>query len=94
MPYNRNEDTQSPRRGFQACGSSSRQITPTNNTNLNPYARIVLGSPGTVVYTPVQNDDGVNVTMGPLPAGYILPHEVRQVQATGTTAGITLWTVE
>lgn len=69
-------------------GRKSRAVTPHNTTDLDPYAKIVVLTAGTLVVLPIQNAEGVTVTFGELPVGYVVPFDVRRVLATGTTAGV------
>ena len=70
-------------------GSKSRNITPSDTVDLNPYTRaIVVTAAGNLVILPVGNTDNAAgfVTFTGISAGFIPPYRVRRVNATGTTA--------
>lgn len=90
MPYNSTNDVhQDTPRGMTNFGRSARIITPSDSTDITPYAKAVcVLSAGNLVVIPTQNADGATVTFTAVPVGLILPYEVRRVLATGTTATV------
>jgi hypothetical protein len=90
MPYT---DTQNAypdvTRGLTSFGRRSRPVTPSDTTDLSPYAKAIVAlSSGNLVLLPVENADGVTVTFTSVPVGFVPPFEVRRVLATGTTATV------
>ncbi|MBZ9794322.1 hypothetical protein [Mesorhizobium sp. ES1-4] len=76
-----------------ANGAKAVVVDPSDTVDLAAYARaIVLLTDGDVSYLPPNNADGDTVDFTGLPAGWVSPHRVRRVMATGTTA--TVATVE
>jgi hypothetical protein len=75
--------------GLQTPVRSSFVIAPNDTTELPFVTRAVyIGSAGNL--TARLADDTAAVTFNGLPAGSMLPIRVRQVYATGTTAGMVL----
>lgn len=58
-------------------------ITPADGTDLPDVAIVVVTVAGNLA---VQDAFGTAITFTALPAGYIVPFQVRRVLATGTTA--------
>lgn len=75
-------------------GHRSAAVTPNDTADLpgGPVKAIVLLTEGNVSYLPPDNADNDPVSFAGMPAGFIPPHVVRRVLATGTTA--TIRTVE
>ncbi|SFZ86012.1 hypothetical protein SAMN02983003_3184 [Devosia enhydra] len=90
MPYDASKDPfalAAP--ALLGFGKSGRVVTPHNTNDLNPYAKAIqVVAAGNLVYLPVGNADGDNITVTSAPVGYMPPHRVRRVLATGTTATV------
>ena len=86
MVYDPTKDPK-PNNAF-VFGRKARAVTPHDDNDLDPYAKIVVLTAGTLVVLPMQNDDGDTITFGELPVGYVVPFDVRRVLDTGTTAGV------
>jgi hypothetical protein len=72
--------------GLQTPVRSSFAITPSDTTELPFVTRAVyIGSAGNLTA-----DDTASATFNGLPPGTVLPLRVRQIFATGTTAGMVL----
>jgi hypothetical protein len=68
-----------PRRAFS--------VTPTDNTDLPSVARwLWVGGTGTLKVLFAGDQPGSEVTFTAVPAGILLPFQIRRVQATGTSA--------
>lgn len=90
MPYDASKDIrQYPGPSSTSFGRKSRAVTPSDSTDLDPYAKaVVVLSVGDLVILPVDNADGSTVTFEDVPIGFIPPFQVRRVYATGTTATV------
>jgi hypothetical protein len=70
-------------------GRKSRIVTP-GATDLDPIAKaVVCLTAGDITVVPVNNDNAVTITFAGVPAGYVVPFQVRRVTAaTATVATI------
>ena len=91
MTYDATKDLHAGvRAGIDSLGVKSRLITP-GASDIDPYAKsVVCATSGNVTYLPKENADADTVTLTGVPAGYILPHQVRRV----TAATATLYTID
>lgn len=75
--------------GPAGFGRRGRAVTPSDSTDLDPYARaIVVSEAGDLVILPTENDDADTITFTDCPVGFTPPYQVRRVLATGTTASV------
>ncbi len=90
MPYDATKDPHADaREPLLANGASGSAVTPSDGADLARYPRaIVLLTAGNVSYIPAKNADGSALSFVDLPAGWVSPHRVRRVRATGTTATV------
>ena len=69
--------------------TKGKAITPSDTVDLTAYAAgIVVTAAGNVKYLPSGNADADTITITAAPVGYVPPHQVRRVFATGTTASL------
>jgi hypothetical protein len=68
---------------FPMFPGSAGTITPSDSANLPTPSVVYVGTGGNVAVTTPQGDQ---VTFVNLPAGSVIPVQVLQVRATGTTA--------
>lgn len=75
--------------GGISFGRKSRIVTP-GNTDIDPFAKsVVMLTAGDITIVPYGNDNGITIAFAGLPAGYIIPFQIRRVTAcTGTCATI------
>lgn len=94
MPYDESKDPHAlTGAAVLANGANGVGVTLSDGTDLASYAKaIVLLTAGNVSYLPVKSADDAPLSFVDLPAGWVSPHRVRRVRATGTTA--TVATVE
>jgi hypothetical protein len=72
-----------------ARAPKSIAVVPSDTVDLAVYAPgLVVTAAGNVKYIPSQNADADTITITAAPVGFILPHQVRRVFATGTTASL------
>jgi len=88
MPYDPARD---PFRQFADApyryGQRGTPIVPSDATDIEEYCYCMVVATGDIVYIPAENEDtGEDVTVTSAPVGMVLPHLVRRVKATGTTA--------
>ena len=91
MPYDPLKDPYAaiPDNAVLTNGSKGRVVETSNTVDLDPYVKaIVLLTAGDVSYLPAENEDGAPLAFEGLPAGWVSPHRVRRVLATGTTATV------
>ncbi len=94
MPYDKTKDPNagnSYRAGVRRSSRATKgkAITPSDTVDLTSYAAgIVVVTAGNLKYLPVGNDDADTITITGATVGYIPPHQVRRVFATGTTAAV------
>ena len=69
-------------------GGSARTVSPSNTTDLDPYARLLVTVGGTLAVVPKRQANDTAVDLGTVAAGFVVPFEVRRVYATGTTATV------
>lgn len=82
MPYELSRDV----RTGNAPGRTGFAITPDDSNDLAKYAKaLYVGVSGDIVGTPIDNADGVNITLKAHAVGYC-PIGFRKILATGTTA--------
>ncbi len=98
MPYDKTKDPAtgnpySAGRRKAARHPKGVTIVPSDTVDLASYAAgLVVVAAGNVKYIPSQNADADTITVTGATVGMIIPHQVRRVFATGTTA--TLATLE
>lgn len=94
MPYDPAQDPHATAPdALLANGSEGRVLTPSDTVDIAAYPRaVVVLQAGNLAYLPSRNADGQVLSFVNLPAGWVSPHRVRRVMATGTTA--TVATVE
>jgi hypothetical protein len=64
-------------------------VTPSDTVDLASYAAgLVVITAGNIKYIPSQNADADTITVTAAPVGFIIPHQVRRVFATGTTGAV------
>jgi hypothetical protein len=86
-PYEDNQPTP------ESFGRSARLVTPSDSADLPTVSKsVVCATAGNISVVPVLNDASVPVPFVDVPAGFVVPFQVRRVKATGTTA--TVYTVE
>lgn len=79
--------------GPESLGRSARLVIPSDSEDLPVVAKaLVLTVRGNISVVPVANALDAPVPFTDVPAGYLIPFQVRRVMATGTTA--TAWTLE
>ncbi|WP_156941418.1 hypothetical protein [Mesorhizobium sp. LNJC405B00] len=79
--------------GPSSLGRSGRLVVPSDTEDLPVVAKaIVCATNGNVNVVPVANADDAPVPFIGVPAGYVIPYQVRRVMAAGTTA--TVYTLE
>lgn len=61
-------------------------ITPDDSNDLPDIAVVYVGDPGGTGAVKVTTAAGTDVTFVGLPAGFVIPVQVRRVWSTGTTA--------
>lgn len=90
MPYDRTKDPNDTDRAMPlGFAKKGRVVTPSDTVDLDPYARaIMVVAQGDLVYLPSMNDDGDTITVTDAPVGFVPPHQVRRVLATGTDATV------
>lgn len=88
MPYDKTKDPYASHQPTPlGLGKRGVPITPDNSTDLVEYAFCMVVAAGNVVYIPALNADSAeDVTVTDAGVGMVLPHLVRRVKATGTTA--------
>lgn len=90
MPYDSSKDDylhSTP--SMHTYGKKSRQVTPSDTDDLDPYAKaVVCAASGNVSVLPAENDDGDTVNFTGVPAGYVPPFHVRRVMSTGTNIAV------
>ncbi|ANN58692.1 hypothetical protein A9174_19375 [Mesorhizobium loti NZP2037] len=75
--------------GPESLGRASRLVVPSDTEDLPIVAKaLVLTVKGNVSVIPVANDPDTPVPFIDVPAGYLIPFQVRRVMATGTTATV------
>ena len=98
MPYDKTKDPSTGNVYAASRRKASRHpvgavVTPSDTVDLATYAAgVVVVTAGNVRYLPSQNLDANPITITAATVGLVLPHQVRRVFATGTTA--TLATLE
>lgn len=89
MPYDPNKD---PTNGFRTPLTLARKqavITPSDSDDLDPNARFIeCVAAGNIVYLPLENADGSNITITSAAVGWKSSCAVRRVLSTGTTATV------
>ncbi|TIN02692.1 MAG: hypothetical protein E5Y34_06595 [Mesorhizobium sp.] len=86
-PYTDNQQ------GPESLGRSGRLVVPSDTDDLPVVAKaIVCTTAGDISVVPVSNATDTPVPFIDVPAGYLIPFQVRRVMATGTTA--TAYTLE
>ncbi len=89
MPYDQTKDpfasTASTPTSF---GGSARTVSPSDSTDLNPYARLLVTVGGTLAVVPKRQANDTAVNLGTVAAGFVVPFEVRRVYLPGTTATV------
>ncbi len=100
MPYDPSKD---PWQGVSvspvSLGRSGALVSPSDTEDLPRYARLLVfvpaGATASVRLLPIENGDDAPLTL-PLPAGQasVPPFLVRRVFSTGTTAGLTIHTID
>lgn len=91
MPYDPAQDPHATAAAdpLLANGSEGRVLTPSNTVDITGYPRAVVTlTAGNLAYVPSKNADGDVLSFVDLPAGWVSPHRVRRVMATGTTATV------
>ncbi len=91
MAYDATKDPQSGYdvKGPFSFGTKGRVVTPSDTTDLDPYAKaVVVTAAGNLVILPVKNADGTTLTFTNAPVGFVPPYRVRRVLSTGTTASV------
>ncbi|PAP97821.1 spike base protein, RCAP_Rcc01079 family [Mesorhizobium mediterraneum] len=79
--------------GPESLGRSARLVVPSDDNDLPVVAKsVVCTTAGNISVVPIGNADYTPVPFVDVPAGYLVPFQVRRVMATGTTA--TAWTLE
>lgn len=64
-------------------------VVPSDTVDLASYAAgLVVVTAGNVKYIPSQNADADTITVTAAPVGFVIPHQVRRVFATGTTGAV------
>ena len=64
-------------------------VVPSDTVDLTSYAAgMVVITAGNIKYLPSQNLDADTITVTAAPVGFIIPHQVRRVFATGTTGAV------
>jgi hypothetical protein len=91
MPYDASKNPYATAtRDKNDFGEAGRIITPSDvdADNVDPYAKLVVLTEGTLSVVPIKNADATPMPLGTLSAGTILPWVCRRVLATGTTATV------
>lgn len=90
MPYDATKDLkQYPGPTLETLARVGRVVTPSNTTDLDPYAKgVVCLTEGNISILPIMNADGATIDFVGVPAGYIPPFQVRRVMSTGTTCTV------
>jgi len=89
MAPNNRKDPWNNARGADLFGSKARIVQPSDTLDLDPYAKaIVVVAAGDLAYLPADNADGSIVNVVGAPVGFIPPHRVRRIMATGTDASV------
>ncbi len=64
-------------------------VVASDTVDLAAYAAgLVVITAGNIKYLPSQNADADTITVTAAPVGFIIPHQVRRVFATGTTGAV------
>ena len=88
MAYSRSADFHSERPNVDGPADGAFAITPHASTELTIYAKaLYIGGAGSVVVVP-KRGDGTEVTFAAVPAGTILPIQVRRVDDSSTATNI------
>jgi len=86
MPYDSAKDQFPGGASVSSQGTTAKVVTPSDSTDLNPYAKaLYIGVSGNVAVVPLNSPDDTPVTFLGHPTGY-LRLRVRRVFSTGTTA--------
>ena len=64
-------------------------VVASDTADMTSYAAgLVVVTAGNIKYLPSQNADADTITVTAAPVGFIIPHQVRRVFATGTTGAV------
>lgn len=88
MAYDRSKDRYGERPDLQRQADNAVAITPHASTELDPYPKaLYVGGGGNLVVVP-KRGDGTEVTFANVPAGTIIPLQVRRVDDSSTATNI------
>ena len=68
---------------------AGKTVTPSDTVDFTSYAAgCVVITAGNIKYLPSKNADADTITVTAAPVGFVIPHQVRRVFATGTTGAV------